>query len=275
MKSRITFQVFIFAFLIFNLGCSKNLFDEIADKDTPEAIFFQAKQEINNRNYSQAILLLESLDPLFMSERSRVPILASAYAGRCGLEFLSLLTNLQNISSSTVMGTLMGAFPLALASQVDDCIEAENILSSLGDASARLGDENLLMAFNSFSKIGTILSSLADTDGDGVVDAGFDQCDNTDLPEAMVRQIGTGIANTLLSLASIGTNYVDDAVNDVTALCALDPNLNVFCTATDPTSFTAIEVQFLRYAIGSSDVGINSCGGDDFSTCAVNNPVCP
>ncbi len=265
----------LFYILLINVSCTQNIFDEIADKDTPEAVYFQAKMEINNRNYSQAILLLQSLDPAFMSERSRIPVYASAYAGSCGLEFLSLLTNLQNINTSTVMGTLMGAFPLAALAQVDDCLQAENLLSSLGNASNRLGDENLLMAFNSFAKMGTILSSLADTDGDGVADATFDQCSNVDLPEAYVREIGTGIANTLLSLAAVGTSYVDDAVNDIAAICASDPNLNVFCTATDPTSFNANEVQFLRYVIGSSDLGINSCGGDNFSDCAMNNPACP
>lgn len=256
-------------------GCTANIFDEIADKDSPDAIFFQAKQEINRRDYGAAIALLESLDPSYLSLRTRRPIYASAYAGRCGLEFLSLLTNLQNMSSTTIMGTLMTAFPLAALSQVDDCVRAEEILNEIGEAASRLGDENLLMAFTAFAKIGTILSALADTDGDGGVDASFNQCDNTDFPESYVREIGSGLSQAILSLSAIGTDYVDDALGDVTAICDTDPNLNAFCTTTDPSSFTANEVQFLRYAIGSSDLGINSCGGANFTACVAANPSCP
>ena len=267
-----TVQIFLSLFLI---SCSENLFDEIANKDTSEAIYFQAKQEINARDYAAAIVLLESLSPAYLAVRERIPIYASAYSGRCGLEFLTLLTSLQNLGTSTVLGSLMGSFPGALAANVQDCINAETILEGIGNESTRNGDENLLMSFNGLAKIGTILSSLADIDDDGVADATFDQCNATDLPELMVRELGASIAVTLLSLSAVGTSYVDGALADVTALCALNPNLNVFCTSTDPTSFAAAEVQALRYAIGSNDFGINSCGNNDFTNCATANPACP
>lgn len=259
----------------FITACSGNLLDEIADKDTDEAVYFQAKQEINAGNYTTAIGLLESLSSSFLADRDRVPVYASAYSGRCGLVFLTLLNTMQNAAGGTVFTTLMGAFPGALATNVQDCINSETILEGIGDESARDGDENLLMAFTSLAKVGTILSSLADTDDDGVPDATFDQCDAGDLPENMVREFGSGMSTAILSLSAIGTSYIGDAVTDVNALCALDPNLNAFCSTTDPAAFTAAEVQALRYAIGSSDFGINSCGGNDFNACVLANPSCP
>ena len=268
------FIKFLFPLLL--VSCSTNFFDEIADKDTPEAVYFQAKQEINSRNYTAAITLLETLDPAYLAVRERNAVYASAYSGRCGLEFLTLLTNLQNGGASTIFSLLMSGFPGAtLTENAADCNQSQSILTTVGDEDARNGDENLLMAFTSLSEIGTILSALADTDDDGVADATFDQCDAGDLPEAQVRQVGASIATAILSLAAIGTGYIDDATSDVTALCALDPNLAVFCTSTDPAVFTAPQVQALRYAIGSSDVGINSCGGNNFTNCAIANPVCP
>ncbi|MCB0377050.1 MAG: hypothetical protein KDD33_01030 [Bdellovibrionales bacterium] len=271
MRNGITL-IFFFIFL----GCSTNYFDELAKKDTPEAVFFQAKMEIDKGDYAAAIILLESLDPTFLANEERRSIYASAYSGRCGLEFFPLLNNVQNIGSATVFGTLMSSFPGAAITDSDDCIIAEGILSNIGAPSARNGDENMLMLFNSFAKMGTILSSLADTDDDGIADAGFSQCDNTDFPETWVRQIGSGLANMMLSLAEVGTGFVDDAGADITAICALDPNLARFCTNTDPASFNATEVWALRIAIGSSDIGINSCGSD-FTTCAIANPIgaCP
>jgi len=119
------------------------------------------------------------------------------------------------------------------------------------------------------------MSSLADTDDNGVADGTFDQCNDTDLPEAMVREVGAGLAVTLLSLAGLGTGYIDDTLAGFNDLCSQDPNLASFCSVTDPSSFTAQEVQVFRYAIGSSDYGIDSCGGNNFTNCAVSNPSCP
>lgn len=273
-------KILLSSILLFSLGCSENLFDEIADKDTDEAIYFEAKQQINARNYSAAITLLESLSASFRTARERLPIYASAYSGRCGLEFLTLLNSLQNTGSSTVLGTLMGAFPGATksgASGHEDCTTATDALATIGNESVRDGDENLLMAFTALSKIGTILSAFADTDDDGAADGTFDQCvdDNNNLPEARVRDIGASFATAILSLTAIGTSYIDGALADVNALCALDPQLAAVCTSTDPASFTAAQVQALRYAIGSNDFGIDSCGGNDFTNCAIANPACP
>lgn len=261
--------------LLLLVSCSQNIFDEIADKDSPAAIYFQAKREINARNYGVAIALLESLDPSYLQDRTRIPIYASAYAGRCGLEFLTLLDNVKTGGSRSVLTTLMTGFPDAQAANVADCMRAESILESIGDQDVRTGDENLFMAFVSLAKIGTILSSLADSDADGEADSTFNQCNVTDLPDAMVRELGSSIAVTLLSLAGVGTSYIDDATANINDLCGLDPNLAIFCTATDPTVFSAPQVQALRYAIGSRDFGINSCGGNNFVACAVANPVCP
>ena len=268
-------KIFIL-FLPFLLSaCSENIFDEIADKDTEEAIYFEARQEINKRNYGTAIGLFEQLSAEFLADRDRIPIHASAYTGRCGLEFLTLLNNLQNAGSATIFGTLMVGFPGADAQAVADCIQAETIVEAIGDETARSGDENLFMAFSAFAKIGTILSSLADTDDDGTADAGFDQCNVTNLPETMVRELGASLAVALLSLTAVGTSYVDDSLADVNALCGLDANLAVFCNTTDPNAFTGVQVQAMRYAIGSNDVGINSCGNRDFTNCAAANPACP
>lgn len=261
--------------LVFCISCSENLFDEIADKDTNEAKYFQAKQEINQRQFSTAISTLLTIDANFLADRERVPVHASAYAGFCGLDFLTLLNNMQNSGSGTVFTTLMTAFPGAVEASALACVEAETIMENIGDESARDANENLFMAFNGLAKIGAILSFLADQDNDGVADATFDQCDAGDFPEPWVRELGASIAVTILSLTAVGTSYVDDALADVNALCALDAQLAVFCTATDPSAFTAPQIQAMRYAIGSTNFGINSCGNQDFTNCAIANPVCP
>ncbi len=273
-------KIFYSFILLVALGCSENIFDEIADKDTNEAKFFAAKQRLNERAYSEAIDILESIEPVYLQARDRIPVYASAYSGRCGLEFLTLLESLQNTSggSQTLFTLLMGAFPGALPTNVQDCMNAEEIIEFIGDESARNGDENLLLAFNSLAKIGTILSSLADTDDNGSADATFDQCNNTDFPDEMVRELGHSLGLTIVSLQAIGTDYIEGATDEVQALCQADNNdyLEVFCQAVEPEDFNSNEVQALRLAIGSSDIGIDSCGGNNFEDCtAANAGSCP
>jgi hypothetical protein len=273
---------YLFILFLFT-GCSENLFDEIADKDTNEAIFFDAQQQLNSRNYSAAISLLSSLDPAFLANRNRIPIHASAYAGRCGLDFLVLLDTLSNTPpGATVLSTLMAGFPAATKTGGgghEDCTLATDLLLGIGDETVRNGDENLLMAFSSLAKIGAILSAFADTDDDGVADAAFDICvdDDDNLPEARVRDVGASFATAILSLGAVGTSYVDDSVASIQAICDFDPSLAGLCTKTDPSTFTGPEVQALRYAIGSSDFGVDRCDGtgNDFTACAAANPVCP
>ena len=274
-------QILICVFLsVFLFSCTENLYDEFADKDTQEAIYFQARLEINNRNYAQAITLLESLDADFIGARERIPTFASAYSGLCGLEFLTLLTNLQQGGSGTVLSQLMVGFPGADSDSVTACVTAENIIQTIGDATARDGDENLLMAFNALAKMGTILSSLADTDDDGMADNGgapantFDQCDADDLSDTNVREFGASLAIAIQSLTATGTAYIEDTLNEVSSFCTL-PGLADVCAKTEPDNFEPVEVQTLRYLIGSNDFGIDSCGSNDFANCAIANPVCP
>ncbi len=262
---------FFITLLFLTIGCTQNIFDEIANKDTDEAKYFEARQKINSRSYGEAIEILETIEPSYLQVRERVPVYASAYSGRCGLEFLTLLNSIQNSSVQTIFLLLMSAFPGAQAANVQDCLQAEGIIEAVGDETARNGDENLLIAFNSLAKIGTILSSLADTDDDGAADGTFDQCDNTDFPDTMVRELGSSIGTTIASLGAIGTSYIDGATQEVEALCDEHPNLEIFCSPTDPADFDPAEVEALRIAIGSSDLGINSCGGNDFGDCALAN----
>lgn len=255
-------------------SCTKNFFDEFAKKDTKEAIFFDAKLKLNESNYSSAITSFNALaasHASYYASENMLPLHASAFAGRCGLDFISLLTDIQGASSGSLFGLLMGAFPSATVTSYTDCLAAEDLLETIGDETARNGDENLLMAFLSLAKIGVILSSRADADNDQVADAGFDQCDEvTDLPTAEAREIGSGLALFLKSIAAVGASYFD--ITAIQTACAINADTMAMCDTTDPTLITNDQLSTLRVFLGSSDYGINSCGGADFTNCLLANP---
>jgi hypothetical protein len=256
--------------VFFLLLMSCNYFEDTAKKDTKEAIFYDAQRKIDKHDYDAAITLFESLDSEFRAQRDVSVIYASAYSGRCGLDFVDLVQNLTAMGSAdSVFLSLMQTFPGGTDAKIADCVKAQDILNGIGDSTVRNPSENVLMGFSSFAKVGTVLSRFADTDADGALDAGFDHCDLTLLPDDAVREVGTGIAVALLSIASAGDGIGGSGLTNVTNFCALDPTLNNFCTTTDKTAFSVLEVAALRAIIGSTVQGIGACAGD-FTSC-----ICP
>ncbi len=260
----------ILSFMLMLLTGCKNLLNETAKKDTPDAIFYEAKLLLNERNYDGAIALMQTLGPSYLEQRSVALIYASAYSGRCGLEFVDFVSDLENIGAASNMFVfLMQQYPGVLDANVSDCVFSESIINAIGAYNVRSDDENILMGLSSLTKVGTILSRYADTDANGAVDAAFDHCDLNDFPDQAVRQIGTGIANSILSISEVATDISSDALTEITSICALDPNLNVFCTTTDPNAYSVNEVRVLRAILGSTGQGIGACPGN-FALC-----ICP
>ncbi|MCC6137285.1 MAG: hypothetical protein IT287_01530 [Bdellovibrionaceae bacterium] len=259
----------LFGILLVSISCS-NVLEQVAKKDTEQAVFFEAKMALNERNYDSAITLLQSLGPAFLAQRNVSLIYASAYSGRCGLEFVTLVESLTNMSTDNLFLFLQSAFPGGTDTRIADCLASEAILNGLGDYTQRLSDENILMGFSSLTKVGTILSRYSDLDSDGITDPAFDHCSLTDLPDSAVREVGTGVANAVLSISSVASDISSGTLDDITAYCALAPELNVFCTNTDPNAYSALELRVFRQLIGSTDLGVGACTNFTDLAC-----VCP
>lgn len=244
---------------LFVCSSCKNVLEEVAKKDTKQAVYYEAKLALNNRDYTGAINLLQSLGPDFLAQRDVSLVYASAYSGRCGLEFVNLVDSISNIGSSNLFLFLMQSFLGGTDQKITDCLASEAIMQSIGDQTVRVADENLLLGFSSLTKVGTVLSRYADQDADGTADAAFNHCSTTDFPDSAVREVGTGIANAIMSISAVATNISADALADIQSYCALDPSLNNLCTNTDPNAYSANEVRVLRQLLGSSDMGIGAC----------------
>ncbi len=111
---------FLFIFLI--AGCSGNIFDETAKTNTPAAIYYQAQLKMNDGDYNTAIALLQSLGPTYLSQRDVALVYASAYSGRCGLNFVNLITQLESVgSANTIFIYFMQLFPGGTDLKIADC----------------------------------------------------------------------------------------------------------------------------------------------------------
>jgi hypothetical protein len=255
-------------------GCTQNAFLESAKKNTDSALLFEARKQMNSSNWADAITLIGEMSVAGRADRGTKAILASAYAGRCGLNLISLADQITNSASQNFFAILMSGFRGASVTSVTDCITAETTLRSISDVAAnRTADENVMLAFIGFAKIGAILSTYADTNADGTPDPTFDSCNTAMLPDAMLREVGTGVTLAVSSLAasggSIGSGLSDSVTNACADLAGVDPSFD-FCSVTTATDFTTDQTKALGGLVKTTDnPGIGTCAGD-IQTC-----VCP
>ncbi len=269
------FALVVFLIAASSLSCSQNAFLESAKRDTDAALLFEAKKQMNGSQWTAAIDTLLRMSPTGRAERAAKTALASAYAGRCGLNLIRLADQLSNAGNGGGLFALfMGALQNATVSSVADCKEAEETLRSIStDPAARTVDENLMLSFIEFSKMGAILATYADTNNDGTADPGFDACNVADLPEAMVREFGTGITLAIEGLNASGSTLGSSLATAVSGACSALAGVNPaydFCSITEPADFSADQVKALAGLIHSEDdPGLGTCT-DTLAAC-----VCP
>jgi hypothetical protein len=227
----------------------------------------------DDRNWSSAIDAIESMSVSGQARRDTKYVLASAYAGRCGLELLSLADSIAN-GVGTIWPTLLSAMRVATSVEVADCQSAESTLMSIGTFNQLTVEENVLLAFVAFAKMGAVLAASGiDTDNDGARDGGsFNACTNNsaNITSAMVKELGTGITIAASALAASGSSVASGAID----CSALDTALGMtgFCNQVSVNDFDNNETLVLRALIKSNEIGFNSCGGSVGSSASCSCP---
>lgn len=265
------------AAVLFNLNCSVNILESFADKNTNNAYIVDAKKLLDERDYDGALAKLALVTGELATDRSVIMLKASAYAGKCGLEFLPFVNTLQNMGSTNLFQVFLSHFKAGVAAQIDHCVTAENLVESIGTVNQRTSDENMLLVLISFAKIGTILAYYADSDDDGNAEGGYDTCTiggaraaGGAITDEDAGQIGTGITLAIESISAVSStiNLGSAALADVSAACALldaipPAGTYNFCTVTDPLGFSPEQLRAIRGLVSETadGIGIGTCGG--------------
>lgn len=274
--SRLLFALLI---VVSNLNCSVNILENFADKNTNEALYYDALDLINDGDYSGALDKIALMTGSYTSNREVITLKASAYAGICGLNFLVFIQALKSIGTTRLMPFLLSAFKSGTTAKIDACLTAENLIESIGAVGDRTSDENVFLVLVSFAKIGNVLSFYADANADGTADASYDPCalgasrTTGDLYDSDVREIGTGITLALANISAVDSvvDVADGALTNMQSVCTtlagVSPNYD-FCSITDPTAFTSNHLLGIRSLLNESSVaGLGSNCTGDVSTC--------
>ena len=265
--------------ILFSIGCSTNILESFADTQSDEALLFRAKTKINSGDYDTALTYFTSMSAEFLTRRDVIAVRASAYAGKCGLNFLSLVNGLSNMGSTRLFVLLMQQYTGGTTTTRDACITAETLMQTISTSYAsRTSDENLFLSLIDLTKMGNVFARLADANSDDALDAGFDACDGTDLPDADVREIGTAINLMRTSLSGVSGTTFGSFASSVNSICAswpggmlasynfcVDGSNNAIFTG---STFTANQLKGIRSLVNeNSAVGLGSCTGD-ITACA-------
>lgn len=275
--------LFLFMVLVVftTTSCSVNILQEFGDPETDRAKFYDAEDAINEGAYDTAITLITSMTASFQARADVIELHASAYAGRCGLDFLTFAnTTLANMGTARLLLYLMQNRNGATTTMQADCQQAISLIESIGaTAATRTDDQNLLLAVVSLFQVGTIVNIYGDTNDDGTADwnsaAPNDSCESAAISDSDVGQVGASLVRAINSISALSSQTVGgEQLADINSVCtslASPPISDTdICTKTDPTTFDGTELRAFRTLLReNSSIGTGSCAGD-VSTC-----LCP
>ncbi|WP_413295131.1 hypothetical protein ACLSU7_08630 [Bdellovibrio sp. HCB185ZH] len=156
---------------------SENVLSEMSNKDTDEAYFIDAKNDLDDMEWDSTIdLITGKMSATYQARRDVKMILASAYAGKCGLLFFDLIQGMTNNSATEMFKYFMGIWG-GKTVDPDSCELAIGVLQGIGTAAQRTANENLFLALLGVARIGTNLSAQLDSgDHNGAMDADATVC---------------------------------------------------------------------------------------------------
>jgi hypothetical protein len=271
MKTNVLILLLFSSF--FCVSCS-NLFKLAANKTSDKALFYEAEKLIDEQKYTEAITYLDQLSTTFAADNKVRIIYATAYAGACGMEFITFFGSIKGGVSGAFFKTFMNLFTNRSATP-NYCVLAERKIKEIGatattrDTATEEKESNFFMAILSMAKIGAYLRTKADTDNDGLKDASFDICTNdatTGFTSAEVDEIVTGFGLFIENLPYLlGAGSTASISGPITTLC---PTCLITDTSSIPDEPTRLIIRSLyRDLLNSSTTGIGSCTDNPAITC--------
>lgn len=271
LKSRLMRQtISMIASLALVSGCNQNLVSGLSSKTSDDYFYEEATKANNLQNYDSAITIITTkMSSIFQAQSKTKELLASAYAGKCGFNFLNYADALSKTTSTAPFMILMKPF-VGVAMTVSYCKLALTVMESIGSSSSRTSSQNMFVAILGLSLIGGALRQYADkspTLGDGTADVNL--C--TTVTDAQVEDVIIGFGYFSLNIAYVTASLI--GTGSLTALTTLNTvcstQAGISCAVTDPTSLssanrTLLDAFFRRllntsiYGIGTYDIS-----GDD------------
>lgn len=252
---KILFSKIIFLVLLLS-GCNGNLYSEIASSDPDDVFLINAKAAINALDYVTAIQILTvQVSAGAQAKSTFKETLASAYAGKCGLNFAGFVNGLANATTGSAFKLIMTPF-VGIPVDPPSCLLALNKMQSIAATAGRTANQNAFVAVVGMSLMGSQIRTSADqspVNGDGTVDKVLCSISDADINNIV---LGFGFMSqnfSFLSTQLVG-NSSHTALNAIISQCTAVAGAN--CSIIDPTAITVGIRDTMRDFINTQEYGI-------------------
>jgi hypothetical protein len=215
---------FIMFICLLNGSCAKNVLTNLGSKSSDEALMNDAQVAVNNQNYDLAIdLIANQMSAEGQQKTSAKELLAAAYAGKCGLNFLSFVDSISKAASGVSAYKLVSTPFVTVVVDPPSCLNALNTMQSIAPVGSRTTSENAFTAITGMSLMGTATRAYTDkvpTNGDGAEDSNNIACTLTDAQmDNVILGFGFMVENfSYLSSSQLGSSST--ALTDIITMCA-------------------------------------------------------
>lgn len=260
------------ALLIFE-SCGVNVLSEFGAKNSDEALYFDAQTAVNAQRYDDAITIITTRVSASGQQTTRArELLASGYAGKCGLNFVDYITKLSTAVSGSTFVLVSTPF-VALSVAPDFCLTALQTLDLIGTNAQRTINQNAFAAVIGMVLMGSATRLYTDdvpVNGDGAQDAVDISCA---IPSANLDKIILGYGYMSQNFSAISAQIgatSSTTISDSIATCSAIAGSS--CSNTDPALITAQMRDTMRDLMNTVQYGV---GTRDGSSPALIAAACP
>lgn len=253
------FFIIFFTMQILLQGCSQNILSEVGNKNSDEALLFDAQTAVNAQQYDNAISIVTQRVSASGQQSTRArEILASGYAGKCGLNFIDYVTGLsESVAGSTFV--LVSSPFVAVPVSPDSCLSSLQTLDLIGTNAQRTTNQNAFAAIVGMVLMGSATRYYTDdapVDGDGMQDVGNASCA---LTKTQINKIILGYGYMSQNFGAISdqigassSTTISDSITKCTELAGAS------CSNTDPAQITDPMRDIMRDLMNTSQYGVGT-----------------
>lgn len=259
--------LYLIILALFMNSCGPNVLSGLGSQTSDEYYLEEATKANNSQNYDYALdVLLNKLSAGAQAQASTKELLASAYAGKCGFNFVEYVDGLAN-STGSPFSLVMQPF-VQVAAEPSYCLLALQTIDTIGAPAQRTTNQNTFSAITGLVLMGISLRAYADKDGvdnngNGTMDLNNMVCQAGQISDDQMNDIIVGYGYFVTNFSYIGAmlGNASSGLSDSISMCTSAPGAD--CDVTDKAAVTSQTRDVMRRLLNTTNYGIGDEPGND------------
>lgn len=256
MKKNILFLLSL-GFLL--SACGPNMLSGLGSQTSDDYYLEEALKANNTQDFDTAIeILTTKLSASAQTSSKAKELLASAYAGKCGFNFINYTTALSDSTSGSAFRVAMNPF-VGVSTTPSFCLLSLQTMDTIGTPAQRTSTQNTFSAITGLVMLGASLRAYADTNpatGDGTVDVSICNGITNDQMDDIIVGYGYFATNFSYVSASLLGASTFTSLSDVVDMC--NSVSGATCTVTDKADIDTDTRNIVRDLVNTAEYGIGN-----------------